>query len=297
MELTVTGRLLDIEGREALWLTADPCVPIEAAGEQFNQSHIERVVDECGGRMGIPLVTWLVPEPANQNDPNAVMLWLHGGKVGYLPRELASVWTRFLRQLGDKSQRQLACASHLRLPNPRAKEVGYQVVAWLPKLPGQIVQAVDLHEIPFVMWKAEEERIAREEKKAKAEDRKRRAEHLREQRLSKYDPKTAQLIEEHRVWRGQTVEMLDLACGKPDKVQEKVLKTKTKRTLEYRDVFGVGAVCEKCDGEGRIPEYAHIGGGICFRCGGTGTGGSAWVLRVTLDDDVVVAYEDRRSST
>ena len=28
--------------------------------------------------------------------------------------------------------------------------------------------------------------------------------------------------------------------------------------------------CTRCFGTGRIPNYAHIEGGICFRCKGTG---------------------------
>lgn len=28
--------------------------------------------------------------------------------------------------------------------------------------------------------------------------------------------------------------------------------------------------CPKCGGEGRLPNYSHIKGGECFRCGGTG---------------------------
>jgi len=32
------------------------------------------------------------------------------------------------------------------------------------------------------------------------------------------------------------------------------------------------ATCPKCDGKGRLPHYGHIASGVCFACGGSGSG-------------------------
>jgi hypothetical protein len=50
------------------------------------------VVASVQGRFDVPVAAWLMPEPENAHDPSAVMVWTLGGKVGYLPRELAQIW-------------------------------------------------------------------------------------------------------------------------------------------------------------------------------------------------------------
>lgn len=36
------------------------------------------------------------------------------------------------------------------------------------------------------------------------------------------------------------------------------------------DIIGVYCKCDKCSGSGYLPQYHHVQGGICFKCGGEG---------------------------
>jgi len=83
-----------VEGRQAVWLAGSAFHRQEVAGEFFNEEHVNRVVHASGGRFGVQLIAWLAPEPSNPHDPNAVMIWIQGGRVGYLPRLEAFVWQR-----------------------------------------------------------------------------------------------------------------------------------------------------------------------------------------------------------
>jgi hypothetical protein len=63
----------------------------------------------------------------------------------------------------------------------------------------------------------------------------------------------------HRIWIGQTSEMLEDSMGKPSSIDEKIYKTKTKDTWKYRN-----------------------------------TGKGRYALRITLENDIVVGWDDKR---
>ena len=42
--------------------------------------------------------------------------------------------------------------------------------------------------------------------------------------------------------------------------------------------------CGKCGGKGRLPEYAHIEGGVCFQCRGTGVSSHVNEIKVYTDE-------------
>jgi hypothetical protein len=76
---------------------------------------------------------------------------------------------------------------------------------------------------------------------------------------ARWDVKTATKIVAGQLWKGQTAEMLRLSLGEPEAIEEKVLKTKVTRVYKY------GA-----------------------------SGPNRFKLKVKLDDDEVVGWEDSR---
>ncbi len=72
------------------------------------------------------------------------------------------------------------------------------------------------------------------------------------------DPGIADRIMQAQLWRGQTAEQLREALGKPADVDQTVLKTKTKEVWKYQP-----------------------------------TGKRRYAVKVTLDDGVVVGWEDK----
>jgi hypothetical protein len=72
------------------------------------------------------------------------------------------------------------------------------------------------------------------------------------------DPDIADRIMKAQLWRGQTSEQLRDALGKPADVDQTVLKTKVKEVWKYQP-----------------------------------TGKRRYAVKITLDDGVVVAWEDR----
>jgi len=45
--------------------------------------------------------------------------------------------------------------------------------------------------------------------------------------------------------------------------------------------------CDRCDGKGRLPHYAHVASGVCFACQGSGT----LSQRVRTDGTVMTSLE------
>lgn len=46
-----------------------------------------------------------------------------------------------------------------------------------------------------------------------------------------------------------------------------------KRAARHAAINAQGfEVCDRCDGYGVISSYIHVNGGVCFKCGGTGSG-------------------------
>jgi hypothetical protein len=64
-------------------------IDFEVHGESFHRDYIEMLLSKYGrGKF----VTVLVAEPENPYDPNAVAVFVDGGLVGRLPREVAPDW-------------------------------------------------------------------------------------------------------------------------------------------------------------------------------------------------------------
>lgn len=107
------------------------------AGEYYRPAAIERVV---GGRPvawagdwdnGLRVPAYLVREPSNPHDRNAVAVYLQHEEravhVGYLPREVAPRWQLVLRALDDAG-RLASCPSQVYRDS---RGDGYQVVLWV----------------------------------------------------------------------------------------------------------------------------------------------------------------------
>lgn len=74
------------------------------------------------------------------------------------------------------------------------------------------------------------------------------------------NPEIADRIMKAQIWRGQTAEQLRESLGKPADIDQTVLKTKTKEVWKYQP-----------------------------------TGRRSYAVKVTLDDGVVVGWEDKGS--
>ena len=102
--------------------------------------------------------------------------------------------------------------------------------------------------------------------------------------VARHGREAAVRIVAEELWLGATEEMVTDTFGQPAKVDEKVFKTKTKRTLSY-----VGE-CPKCGGLGIITEFMHVNDGNCFTCKGSGQK-KGFVLRVRLENGAVVGWD------
>jgi HIRAN domain. len=58
-------------------------------GESFYQEAIRALVGPGGQRVRLPVQATLLAETNNRYDPNAVSVWIGGGLVGHLSREVA----------------------------------------------------------------------------------------------------------------------------------------------------------------------------------------------------------------
>jgi hypothetical protein len=101
-----------VEGVRAVWLA--PECEMEVVGESFNTDHLGKLVAAGCHNAGPSLVAWLVPEPDNAHDSNAVMVWLAGGRVGYLSRPAAKAWQGELLALMGYHNAQVACSAEIR---------------------------------------------------------------------------------------------------------------------------------------------------------------------------------------
>lgn len=104
---------------------------------------------------------------------------------------------------------------------------------------------------------------AEEEEGARAAQLRREAHARRVHELTvRFGPEVAGRILRREIWVGQSGDMLVEAHGQPDDVDHKVMKTKTKQVFKFRR-----------------------------------TGKNRYGLRVTLEDGVVVGWEDRDDAT
>ncbi len=287
MQLAMSGKYLVLEGRQALWLSEQPCLPQEVSGESFNALHIEGIVQRCQGQLGVPLVAWLSPEATNPHDSNAVVVWIGGGKAGYLPRTEAAHWQRIIIQLQHQSRHPIACGAHIELPPEVGTETGYQCILWLPPVPWQTAHPLTGPDVAKYMARANAEPAARAER-ARLKEQQRQA--AAAQKLAKlvasYGEEAAKRIILGEPWQGATEPMIIEALGTPEKIEEKVLKTKTKKIFSYIDE------CTKCAGSGFLPEFVHIDDGKCFICNGRGRSRGI-TLRVIIENGIVIGWEKK----
>lgn len=101
-----------VENATAVWLL--PHVELQVVGESYNGPHLQRLIAEGKHLVGLQLVAWLTPEPSNEHDPNAVMVWISGGEVGHLAREDAALWQPILLQLTAHYRAPIACLAEIR---------------------------------------------------------------------------------------------------------------------------------------------------------------------------------------
>jgi HIRAN domain len=64
--------------------------PLQVVGESFNTDSFERLAREYRTEDDFPIIATLEAEPDNAYDPNAVVVKVHGLKVGHLDRETAA---------------------------------------------------------------------------------------------------------------------------------------------------------------------------------------------------------------
>jgi|GEM_PF-2047806 len=99
----------DVDGTKAVWL--EPETELHVVGESFYRDHLRALVKAGVGRN---TVAWLVPEPDNPHDPNAVAVMVHKGKVGHLSRENAASWQPALLALMTAYDAPVACSADIR---------------------------------------------------------------------------------------------------------------------------------------------------------------------------------------
>ncbi|MEZ4226676.1 MAG: hypothetical protein R3B13_37355 [Polyangiaceae bacterium] len=215
------------------------------------------------------------------------MVWVRGGRVGYLPRDDALHWQPRVIALQQRSGLPVACNAHVELPPEESRETSLQVVLWLPRLPWHVRPAWGPHEIARFLELAQHEPARRAERKRIREEGRRVAQEDRARSLmERFGADTAGRILAEELWLGATEEMVEATFGRPDRVEEKVLKTKTKRVFNYT------RECPKCDGAGSILEFAHINDGLCFGCKGTGRTNS-YLLKVRFENGAVVGWDKK----
>jgi hypothetical protein len=102
--------LREVEEEKVTWLFGDFLE--DAVGESHYQPGLDRV---AGGKTPAghndEVCAWLVPEPENKYDHNAVRVDIRGEPVGYLPAELAVVWQPVVLALMARYGRPVACAA------------------------------------------------------------------------------------------------------------------------------------------------------------------------------------------
>lgn len=133
-ELSIPHSVTTIDAQRAVFLAGPTCARQEVLGEAYNPDQMGRILASVQGRTDAVLPAWLMPEPTNPHDPNAVIVWVLGGRVGYMPRELAAHWHSVLGRLFTRYGAHVACQATVEAPS--AVNGGeYGVVLWLPALP------------------------------------------------------------------------------------------------------------------------------------------------------------------
>jgi hypothetical protein len=135
-EMTIPHAVTTVDTQPAVWVAGPNCVRHEVVGEVYNPEHMRRVVAGVQGRTDAVVPAWLMPEPQNPHDSSAVVVWVFGGKVGYLPRELAVQWHPILVRLRSRYGFHVGCQATIDPPSA-ANQGGFGMIVWLPGLPMQ----------------------------------------------------------------------------------------------------------------------------------------------------------------
>lgn len=123
-----------VESQPAVWIAGPTCTRCDVAGEAYNREQMQRIVHQVHARTDHVLPAWLSEEPENRFDANAIMVWVSGGKVGYLPTAVAARWKPVLKSLAARYGHSIACQATVDPPSA-ANQGGYGMVLWLPPLP------------------------------------------------------------------------------------------------------------------------------------------------------------------
>lgn len=59
-------------------------------------------------------------------------------------------------------------------------------------------------------------------------------------------------------------------CQECHGIEHKTKKTPVYRNIHLKDISGYAQICDRCGGEGYLPQYDHVEHGICFKCYGEG---------------------------
>ncbi len=86
---------------QMLILDGDGSFEIEVVGESHHYKNLRKVAGSCD-RHAVEVVktAYMVPEPRNVNDPNAIRIDIDELPVGYLPRSVAAQIAPVLRRSG-----------------------------------------------------------------------------------------------------------------------------------------------------------------------------------------------------
>ncbi len=109
MNESVPYVLTQVDGHPCAWIAGDNTIHV--VGESYYQEHLQRVVGVVGTHK--PFAVWLIPEPNNPHDSNAVAVYVGAGKIGHLPRMEAEKWQWALIELEKISRARAACSATL----------------------------------------------------------------------------------------------------------------------------------------------------------------------------------------
>lgn len=97
----------------------------EVVGESHRMVELDLLARRIAGTVGLDLshsrrkaivscYAWLIGEPANSYDPNAIRVFIGSTHVGYLPREITGIWREILTILEQRHGRRIACVASIR---------------------------------------------------------------------------------------------------------------------------------------------------------------------------------------
>ena len=86
--------LRTVEGRPAVWL--DGAVTMGVVGTSYNGAGTAVALASAARTPDRKPIAWLVPEPHNPHDANAVAVYMAGAKIGHMARERAAEWQPIL---------------------------------------------------------------------------------------------------------------------------------------------------------------------------------------------------------